>query len=142
MRVLFTASRSYTDRDTAWAVLDIIAAQAAAIPGEELVVVHGACFPRDDEGRHVMASDYIAELWTRRDDHPLPVRPERHPPKYSTYGKQATWVRNGEMVRSGIDVCLSFEAPDSKGAKGTADMAEREEIAVRRFYAGEASEVA
>jgi hypothetical protein len=141
MRVLFTASRGYTDRDTAWAVLDIIAKEAAAVGDTEMVIVHGACFPRDEDGRLVGAADYLAELWVRRGDHPLPVRVERNPPNYAKYGRRATWIRNAGMVRSYIDICLSFETPDSKGAKGTADMAEREEITVRRFYA-EASEVA
>lgn len=139
MRVLFTCSRTYTDQDTAWSVLDIIAKASSAEGYAELVVVHGACFPRDrdSEGRLIVASDYIAEMWIRRGDHPLPVRAERHPPNYKQYGKKATWVRNGEMVKSGIDICLSFEVPGSKGAKGTADMAEREEITVRRFCAEE-----
>lgn len=140
MRVLFTASREYTDKDTAWAVLDIIAGQAAAIAGEELVVVHGACFPLDEDRRPLVASDYIAELWVRRGDHPLPVRAERHPPRYAEHGRRATWVRNRDMVRSNVDICLSFETPGSKGAKGTADMAEANEVTVRRFYAeGESS---
>jgi hypothetical protein len=56
MRVLFTCSRTYTDRDTAWAVLDIIAKEAASVPGEELVIVHGARFPRDSGGWSSRAS--------------------------------------------------------------------------------------
>lgn len=137
MRVLFTASRGYTDQDTAWAVLDIIAKEAAAVGDSEVVVVHGACYPRDVEGRQAAASDFIAELWVRRGGHPLPVRVERHPPLYAKYGRRATWVRNSEMVESNIDICLSFEVPGSRGAKGTADMAEHHEITVRRFYSDE-----
>lgn len=133
MRVLFTCSRTYTDQDTAFAVLDILAKEAAAIPGEEFVVVHGACFPKDEQGRNRPASDYLAELWVRRGDHPLPVRAERHPALYAKYGKRATWVRNTEMIRSNVDICVSFEMPGSKGAKGTADLAEKEEVTVRRF---------
>jgi len=141
MRVLFTCSRTYTDRDTAWGVLDIIAKNAAAIGDDEMVIVHGACFPKDREtGQPLEASDYLAYLWVRRGDHPLPVRHEAHPPQYATYGRKATWIRNSEMVKSGIDICLSFETPGSKGAKGTADLAEREEITVRRFHAEEVSD--
>jgi len=137
MKVLFTCSRTYRDRDTAWAVLDIIAKEAAEVGDDEMVVVHGACFPKDKDGRPIEASDYLAYLWVRRGGHPLPVVHDPHPPNYARYGRRATWVRNSEMVKSGIDICLSFEVPGSRGAKGTADMAEREEITVRRFYAEE-----
>jgi hypothetical protein len=77
--------------------------------------------------------DQHADDWVRMGDHPLDVWAERHPPNYVKHGRQATWIRNREMVRRGADACLAFIRDGSNGATGTAEWAERAEIPVQRL---------
>jgi hypothetical protein len=123
MRVIVTASRTWDRDDVVWACLDIIATEAAAVGETHLVVVHGCA-----EG-----GDKAADRWVRKGGHPLDVRAERHPPNYAKHGRQATWIRNREIVRRGADVCLAFIRDGSNGATGTADWAEAAEIPTRRI---------
>lgn len=51
---------------------------------------------------------------------------EKHPAKWSSYGRGAGVVRNQEMVDAGADVCLAFPLP---GSKGTPDCMRRAEAA-------------
>lgn len=134
MRVLLTGSRHWDRPDVVWGVLDIIAENAAAIGDDELVIVHGACFPskRGPDGRFPLESaDYLADLWTRRAGHPLPVRPERHPANWRLHKKAAGPKRNQEMVNLGADVCVAFLRDDSTGTTRCIEMAERAEIPVQ-----------
>lgn len=132
MRVLVTGSRDWDRQDVVDGVLDIIAQNAAAIGDDEMVVVHGACFPRPRDGVLPKESaDYLADLWVRRGGHPLPVRPERHPAKWSKYGRRAGPLRNEHMVSLGADVCVAFLRNNSEGTSGCMRLAERAEIHVQ-----------
>lgn len=124
MRVLITASRSWDRPDLIWTVLDIIAKEAAAAGDTSMTVVHGCA----------KGGDTHADNWVRKGGQPLDVTAERHPPNYTKYGKRAPWVRDSEMVRAGANVCLAFIRDDSKGASGTAAMAEAADIPTQRFY--------
>lgn len=123
MRVLVTGSRTWDRADVIEACLDIIAAEAAAVGETRMVVVHGCA----------LGADALADRWVRKGGHPLDVTAERHPANYAKHGRQATWIRNREMVRAGADVCLAFIRDGSNGASGTADWAEGAEIPTQRI---------
>ena len=99
MRVIVTASRTWTDRATIYDSLHIIAAAARA-SRETLTVAHGCA----DGG------DQIADDWVReRARAGWPVVPERHPADWKTYGRRrAGFVRNSQMCLPGADACLAF----------------------------------
>lgn len=120
---MITASRSWDRPEAIWAVLDIIASNAAAVGETQLTVVHGCA----------KGGDTHADEWVRKGEHPLQVTAERHPPDWSTHGKRAGFVRNATMVHGSADICLAFIRSASKGASGTADLAERAGITVQRF---------
>lgn len=128
MRVLVTGSRKWDRPDAIWGSLDILARELADAGETELTVVHGACFPkrRGEDGKFPLESaDYLADLWCRRDDHPLKVRAERHPAKWRQLGKRAGHVRNELMVSLGADLVLAFLRDDSAGTTGCIELAER-----------------
>lgn len=127
-RLLVTGSRHWDRPDVIWESLDRIAAELAAAGDDELVVVHGACFPskRGPDGRFPLESaDYLADLWCRRAGHPLKVRAERHPAKWKQLGKRAGRIRNASMVELGADLVLAFLRDDSTGTTGCIELAER-----------------
>lgn len=130
MRVLVTGSREWDKPETVWGCLDILAQEAANIGDREMVVVHGACFPkRDADGTFPLKSaDYLAYLWTRRMGHPLRVRHEPHPAKWGVNKRAAGILRNREMARLGADVCLAFLRDDSPGTTDMIRVAEENEI--------------
>ena len=75
--VLVTGSRAWTD---VWAVkdkLDAAVAEAVADGVTELIVRHGACYPRPDGQGHrpFESADYLAHLWIRRYGPSQPGRP-------------------------------------------------------------------
>lgn len=134
MRVLVTGSRNWDRPDVIWSSLDHIARETAAIGDDELVVVHGACFPtrRDADGRWPLESaDYLADLWCRRSDHPLRVRAERHPARWRQLGKRAGYERNKLMVSLGAHLVLAFLRDESPGTTGCIELAERAGLTVR-----------
>lgn len=133
-RVLVTGSRKWDRPDVIWESLDRIARELAAAGDDELVVVHGAFFPtkRGPDGRFPLESaDYLADLWCRRDDHPLAVRPERHPANWRAHGKRAAFLRNREMVSAGAHLVLAFLRDESPGTTQTIELAERAELPVQ-----------
>lgn len=123
MRVIVTSSRTWDRPDVVHGCLSIVAKEAAAVGETELVVVHGCA----------AGGDTYADEWVRMGGHPLNVRAERHPPNYRKHGRQATWIRNREMVRRGAHLCLAFIRGRSNGATGTADWAEEAEIPTQRL---------
>jgi hypothetical protein len=127
MRLIVTGSRTWDRPDAVWGALDILAHELAAAGETELVVVHGACFPtkRGPDGKFPLESaDYLADLWCRRDGHPLKVRAERHPAKWRQYRKRAGYLRNKAMVDLGADLVLAFLRDDSAGTTGCIELAE------------------
>lgn len=126
-RVLVTGSRSWLDSGTVWKELRAIALKAGY---DQMAVIHGHC--RRGADRY---ADIWAETWR--------VTCERYPADWSTYRKQAGYVRNAEMVAAGADECLAFIMPcedpycqrlrphGTHGATHCADLAERAGIPVK-----------
>lgn len=134
-RVLVTGSRDWDCPDVVWGRLDRVATEAAQVGERELVVVHGACFPRRDPVMRELplrSADYLADLWCRRrDHHPLPVRVEQHPANWRTHGRAAGPIRNQAMADLGADACLAFVRGNSPGTTGMIRIAERAGIPVQ-----------
>lgn len=127
MRILITGSRTWTDRNAIYDVLDKIyyETRGHTVP----TIVHGAC-PR---GADAIASDWVRVTrkpgWT--------IGEERHPADWHLYGKAAGPRRNAEMVNAGADICLAFIKGNSRGATGCADLAEKAGIRTVRHQLAE-----
>lgn len=133
MRILVSGSRSWTDVDTIWGALDILAEQARGL-GETVTVVHGCA----------VGADIIADRWVRDcAAKGWPVHAERHPADWKLGRRSAGHERNRVMVDAGADVCLAFVGPctssrcritephGSHGATGCIELAERAGIPVQ-----------
>lgn len=135
MRIVFTASRDFTEREVIFGSLDLMAGAARA-QGRRLIVAHG-CAP---------GGDLVADEWVRaRQALGWPVEADRHPAEWRRYGSWAGPKRNQEkLVAPGADACLAFIKPcrkptceqpkphGSHGASGCADLAEAEGIPTQR----------
>src|SRR5690242_4817624 len=121
MRVIVTGSRSWDRKDVVWAALDILAAEAAKVGEHELVVAHGACWPhRDDETGLLPESsaDYLADLWIRRSDHPLPVLRVAMPAKWREHRRAAGHLRNKAVGAAGGGLVAAFHRDHPSGHRG------------------------
>jgi hypothetical protein len=120
-RLFVTGDRNHTDRNLIWWTLDEILAER---PG--LLVVHGACYPEDAHDPHIPATlcvyeshltvpevsvDWIAHLWCVVNG--LPDEP--HPAQWDVHQRAAGPIRNAEIVQTGIDACVAFPLPSSRG---------------------------
>lgn len=115
MRVLVTGSRTWTD----WQLLEAALSNLRIELGG-FTLVHG-----DARGVDRRAAAFV------RDELALPV--EHHPADWERYGKRAGFVRNAEMVASGIDLCVAFIQDGSRGASMCAALAEKAGIQTRRW---------
>jgi hypothetical protein len=117
-RILATGSRDWDNPGRVYdAITDFaVMAKRAGWPG--ITVVHGAC---------PTGADLHASRWCRVQG----FDEEKHPADWTRYGKSAGPRRNREMVKAGADVHLAFIKNESKGATGTAGMAEKAGIAVK-----------
>lgn len=106
MRILITASRDWSDVQFIRDMIDYVREGCNTI-----VIVHGDCPTGGDRIADTIA---IQNGWTV----------ERHPAKWSKYGKKAGFIRNSDMVKLGVDVCLAFIKDNSKGASMCAKLAE------------------
>jgi hypothetical protein len=137
VRLLLFGSRTWDRPDVIWDCLDILAAQAATAREDELLVVHGACFPKPDEATGEMplrSADYLADLWVRRRRRvvpPLPVRVERHPADWRRYGRAAGPIRDRHMASLGADFALGFIRDNSAGSTQMNRFAEEADIPVK-----------
>lgn len=140
MRVLITGSRDWDETDAdgtiEGAIFDLLVDEAdlawerdlkeqdpdvktavAVHTDRELVFVHGAC----PTGADAIVDRYV-EHYTKYYGFPWTV--ERYPADWDTHGRAAGPIRNRQMVELGADVCLAFIKNNSRGASGTARMAE------------------
>lgn len=134
-RILITGSRDWSDEDTVWGALDIVAREVLSAGCTEIVVVHGAA----------KGPDMLADAWVRSRRQYWPVRAERYPADWKRHGRAAGLKRNPVMVSRGADVCLAFALPCTKpdcrrpqphythGTEHCAGLAEREGIPTRWF---------
>lgn len=124
-RVLVTGSRDWTDRAAIGQVLLAVEAamSAASTVGASprpVVLVSGAC----PTGADAIAEEYADSLgWDA----------ELHPADWESYGKQAGFRRNAEMVATRPDLCLAFIHQASAGASHTAKLAELAGIKTHRY---------
>jgi hypothetical protein len=113
-RILVTGSRD-------WDAPSIIEHTLSKYSEPDAVLVSGAC---------PTGADNIAEgLWEYWH---LPV--ERHPAKWTEFGKKAGFLRNKEMVELGADICLAFIRNESKGATHTVNLARKAGIPTYEYH--------
>lgn len=108
-RVLVTGSRSWDNYTAIETVLTKIYKQLEPYGSAlEPVLVHGTA-PGADQS--------ASEIWLR-----LGGAVEPHPADWERWGNSAGFVRNAEMVKSNIDLAISFAQldVDGKASKGTA----------------------
>lgn len=114
-RILVTGSRLWVDTAAIRAALAVWWHPAA-------VLVSGAC-PR--------GADRLAEAcWTAWGG-----RVARYPADWRRYGHRAGFVRNLDMIRSGVDVCVAFIRDGSRGAMHCAGWAELAGVPVDPHWA-------
>jgi hypothetical protein len=116
--VLVTGSRTWDRDETVRAALAEV--RDFDKPEGEVTLVSGAC---------PTGADILAEGWARR----FGWKVERHPADWKRYGKRAGPIRNAEMVRSGIDLCLAFQRDNSRGTQHTVELCAAAGIPVRRW---------
>jgi hypothetical protein len=123
MRVLVTGSRDWDNHRIVAAELERVAHEydlcyepdeyGNTLPDpDKMTVIHGAC---------PTGADMWADEWAIGSCDMRLV--ERHPADWERYGKRAGFLRNAEMVESGVDLCLAFIKNDSKGASMTLRLA-------------------
>lgn len=115
MRILVTGSRDWNDRTVIHNALLSISPKE----GEQMTVINGGA----------RGADWLAQECARA----LGYVVITHVADWDKYGKRAGYVRNQQMVDSGVDVCLAFIKNESKGATMCADLATKAGIPVR-FY--------
>lgn len=112
-RVLVTGSRDWEDYRAV-----LVAIYDAKIQFGKFILVSGNC---------PTGADRMAEKVCRSID----IEVELHPAEWDKYGKRAGFVRNAEMVNSGIDFCIAFIRNNSPGATMTVELAKKKDIPVK-----------
>ena len=107
MRILITGSREWWDHRAITTILDRMYCF------NPLVIVHGGA-----RGADSIARDWVEDWESFHQD----LTQEIHLADWDTYGKSAGHRRNGEMVASGIDLCLAFPMGESRGTRGCIEM--------------------
>ena len=107
---MFCGSREWTD-------VEMIRRDVGALP-DDTTVIHGAC-----RGADTIAGKLALERG-------LNVIP--YPAKWKLYGKKAGWLRNQEMVNSGIDEVYAYCKGEAKGTRMAVSLAEVRNITVHR----------
>lgn len=133
MRVLVTGSRNWNDRLSLYRTLHTEIVEKFWEKGydsdgefvdyvrpDDFMLVHGAC---------PTGADHLADQWCLGWNFVA----EQHPADWERHGKPAGFIRNAEMVDSGIDLCLAFNKNASPGTTHCADLAERRGITTIRY---------
>lgn len=114
--VLITGSRDWNNLELIRKELNLIVESW----GNEITILSGHC----PTGADKMCEDVAKDLgWNI----------ELYPADWSQYGKSAGFIRNRQMVNHGADICLAFIKNGSRGASGTAKLAEESGIETKRF---------
>lgn len=100
MRVLIYGGRDFVPTDLDYSWLNAMFRDHA--PGE-ITVISGEARGADTAGR----------IWATASGHEV----ERYPADWNTHGKAAGFIRNKQMLDSGVDIAVEFP-----GGKGTAHM--------------------
>ena len=108
MRVLVCGSRGWTDYDAILRRLSQIQ--------EGPTIVHGAA-----GGADTMADRAARTL-------KLPI--ERYPADWATYGKRAGFIRNEQMLDTGVGLVIAFWDGQSRGTQHAIESAKRRGIPV------------
>lgn len=114
-RVLVTGSRTWPEIEKVKKVITATYTRLSKYCLGELILVHGTARGVDEAA---------SKAWLEAGG-----TVEPHPADWDTYHKQAGFVRNKEMVDSGIDLCLAFIHNNSRGASQCLRLVEREGIA-------------
>lgn len=109
MRILVCGSREYTD---GLRIRDVLGCYWSQNP----VIVHG-----DARGADRIAAE-VAEG--------LGFVTEAHPADWDRHGKRAGYVRNQEMLDTGVDRVIAFWDGESKGTKMMIDLAKKAGVPV------------
>lgn len=115
-KVLITGSRDWENRGLIKKELNLI----ATLWVKDVTLISGHC----PTGADKICEEIAKELgWTI----------ELYPADWKQYGKSAGFIRNRQMVNQGADICLAFIRNGSRGASGTAKIAEAAGIETKRF---------
>lgn len=122
IRVLVTGSRDWVDRDRISNAFQTYQLQleSLGLDPAEVVLVSGAC----PTGADRMAEEIAAQLFWEV---------ELHPADWDRYGKRAGFLRNKEMVDSGVEVCFAFVRNHSRGASMTVDLCRKAGVPLNLF---------
>ena len=117
MRVLIYGGRDFTPTPEAWRWLDevIFGYELADWERDEITVISGGARGADSFGEEA------AKAWG--------TQIEVYPADWGTHGKRAGFLRNQQMLDSGVDVAVQFP-----GGRGTADMRRRLDKAGVKVY--------
>lgn len=123
MRVLVCGSRTWTDWQFIWSVLDGLYAEAAVgwelVTLEPFVVIEGGAAGADKIARNwVYNSPLHGPLVGSSEDNGrcMPVKSEQYPAEWSKYGKLAGQFRNRKMLNEGKpDIVTAFWDGQSRG---------------------------
>lgn len=128
MRVLFTGSQLWTDKELVFDELDHVLEELCWDVEQDYIftLVHGHC-PN--------GADAFADEWgVLRKSQGFPVKIERHRADWKGPRKRgAGYARNAEMVKLGADSCLAFILNESPGATHCSSLAEKAGIETQVF---------
>lgn len=121
MRILVCGSRNFTDEE----LIERVLSKAKKLE-QPITLVHGDC-PR--------GADNIADRIARKFGWNI----EKHPAQWDLHGKKAGFLRNAEMVNTGVDYCLAFTTHNgdekiSQGTSHTVNLARKKNITTRVFF--------
>lgn len=116
MRLLVTGSRDFHDEFLMRHELEAVKLYSEQV-GVKVTLVHGAARGADTLAEKI-AADFGWDI-------------ESHPADWDKFGKRAGYVRNQEMLDSGIDMCLAFPLGESKGTRMMIKLVEKADLPLK-----------